>query len=252
MIRMRKWAAVILSAAIVLTGMQIPVFGAAEETLVGADEYEAHVYSERDFVSALNGEAKNIIVESDFNLTKTAAIAKDVTIQMAGHAIGADYTSISMPARVADTIHLVVAADKTVTIKSDKKRYGDYGSLSMMVENNGTVFLDTVDVLSAYGPAIINNSELTIQNSWLGSDARVSQQDLDAVIVNNGKIIMSQGTMVQSGSAIGVYNAAGAEYIMEAGAISVTDDYDYKYVGVSNNGIFVQRGGDIMQSSYGL
>lgn len=264
--RMRKWATLVLSAAMVVTGIQVPVSGATddvvivtesveenEETPVGADEYDAHVYSEKDFVSALNGTAKNIIIEKAFDLTKTVTISKDMTLQMAGRGIGADYTGVSTPSRAEDAIGLIVAAEKTVTITNDGDRYANSSNLNLPIVNNGTLTLEGVNIKSAYGPAIVNNGTLTTEKLSLTSDSTVSSADIDAVVVNNKNYIMSNETTVSQSRRTGVFNAVGAEFVMEAGIIRLPENNGI-YVGVSNNGVFVQRGGSISQfgSGYGI
>lgn len=89
----------------------------SEEQPVGQDQYDAHIYNEYDFVTALNGKCKNIKIEQDFELTKSYTIEEDMTIEMQGHNIRSNYRG-TVPIHTDDIIRLTIAEGKKVQIIS--------------------------------------------------------------------------------------------------------------------------------------
>ncbi len=131
----------------------------------------------------MNGKCKNIKIEQDFELTKSYTIEEDMTIEMQGHNIRSNYRG-TVPIHTDDIIRLTIAEGKKVQIISSVT-YSTVlaGSKMVPIVNNGTLKINSVNILDTYGPAIRNNGILSTERAYLSAN-EVLDSDIPAAVIN--------------------------------------------------------------------
>lgn len=243
---MKKWkqfAAVLLSAAMVLTGFPVqtasaqPGNGPSEDSTGAYTQY--HIYTEADLVSALDGTAAidgevtalPVIMENDIALTAPLVVNAEVALDLNGKTLSADASFVETAEK---KLTLTVEKEKSLTLRGE-------GILSLNLVNKGTFFQrgGSLTVKPMYGTALINEvgAEAAFDDILL---CRPYRDDGELTLLSNA------GTVTLNQYSAGSYR--GNEWMEirngQGGVMNIWGDAGSVMVSLKNNGTLL-IGGEI-------